>query len=132
MYQKNLTEELIIKYLIYLQDMSESALASHYISRQNLVSISKEFYAFQNSINNQSNILKSFKDKISSIIFNYEDESKESSIKIFLRKFIYYWILRRISSEDGDAKSTDIDNLRNFNNQISHLVFNINNIKIFI
>ena len=94
-------------------------------------SYSKDEKQSRNTIINQSNIDNSFKKKISSIIFNYEDDSETKPIKDFLKKFIHYWILRGIYSDDGDAKSKDINNLSDFNNHISHLLFNINNTRIF-
>ena len=131
---ERLTHDVVIKYLKYLYDSIESLYSKRDLSKQDIELYQREFNSFKDKVYQESRIHTSFKEMLNSIKIEIKGNPRKSKVRRIFEKVFFFINISNISLAMwyDDIKMKDrriiVENIRN---QLSHIMFNINNIKIF-
>jgi len=126
----HMSKDIIIKYLLFFKDYSEGILSKNRITKKELNAISREYDIFHQKVNNDTYIDHSFKEKLEDFKLDIT-YSNEDEFKGFFDMFVHYWLLRRIFKSHDDARKKHKRTLIDFNGNISHLLMEIDNVRLF-
>jgi hypothetical protein len=132
---KRLNKYLVRKYIKYLNDTIESLYSKHDLTKEEIELFMREFNGFKEKVNQESQIHHSFKEKINSIKFEIKRNPRKSKIRFILEKVFFFLNFSSLSMgilyDDINRKDRGII-VEEIRNQISHLAFKINDMRIFI
>ena len=130
--EKKLDKDLIVKYIKYLNDTIESLYAKHDLNKQDIELFIKEFNGFKERVNQENQIHSSFKERLNSMKFEIKRNPRKSKLRFILEKVFFFVNISTMAILQDDINRKDrriiVEEIRN---QLSHLLFNINNIRIF-
>ena len=122
-------KNLVIKYIRYLYDTIDSIYSQRYTDKEALVNFQNEFERFRERINNEPSIHKDLKLKINMLkieIAHNPRENSTSKLRDMLLFFLGSRPLRQL--RDDSNKNAIVSEIRN---QLSHLLFGIEETRIF-
>jgi len=132
---KRLNQELVIKYINYLYDTIESLYYKRDLNKQDIELFIKDFNYFKEKVNQEIRIHSSFKEKLNSMKFEINKNPRKSNLRLILEKIFFFINFNSISMillhDDVIRKDRRII-VEEIRNQMSHFMFELNNMKIFI